>query len=104
LKNTDGPLPCPFGAVEFAHVVSRLKPAAAAWEQADPVNPILASMEFDLPLYAVQRLADGTWLVRSLMGDPLWPAVDIVAVVGEQTNIRRDPQSAASEAASAQVI
>ena len=39
---------------------------------------------FDLPLYAVQRLADGTWLVRSPMGDPLWPAVDVVAVVGAQ--------------------
>jgi hypothetical protein len=83
-------------------VASRLKPAAAAWEQADPVNPILASMEFDLPLYAVQRLADGTWLVRR--GDPLWPAVDILAVVGEQTDMRRDPQRAAAEAASAQVI
>jgi hypothetical protein len=31
-------------------------------------------MEFDLPLYAVQRLADGTWLVRTLMGDPILPA------------------------------
>ena len=61
-------------------------------------------MEFHLPLYAVQRLADGTWLVRSLMGDPLWPAVDVVAVVGAQTDIRRDPESAAAEAASAQVI
>jgi hypothetical protein len=59
-------------------------------------------MEFDLPLYAVQRLADG--LVRSPLGDALWPAVDVVAVVGEQTGIRRDPQSAAAEAASAQVI
>jgi hypothetical protein len=36
-------------------------------------------MEFDLPLYAVQRLADGTWLVRTQMGDPLWPPVDVVA-------------------------
>ena len=61
-------------------------------------------MEFDLPLNAVQRLADGRWLVRSPLGDPLWPAVDVVAVVGEQTDIRRDPQSAAAEAASAQVI
>jgi len=61
-------------------------------------------MEFDLPLYAVQRLADGQWLVRTQMGDPLWPAVDVVAVVGAQTDIRRDPQSAAAEAASAQVI
>ena len=61
-------------------------------------------MEFDLPLYAVQRLANGTWLVRTPMGDPLWPAVDVVAVVGAQTDIRRDPQSAAAEAASAQFI
>ena len=61
-------------------------------------------MELDLPLYAVQRLADGTWVVRALMGDPLWPPVDVVLVVGEQTDIRRDPQSAAAEAASAQVI
>src|SRR5262249_21313160 len=38
------------------------------------------------------------------MGDPLWPAVDVVAVVGAQTDIRRDPQSAAAEAASAQVM
>ena len=31
-------------------------------------------MEFDLPpLYAVQRLADGTWLVRTQMGDPILP-------------------------------
>ena len=49
---------------------------------ADYIEP----MELDLPLYAVQRLADGTWLVRSLMGDPLWPAVDVVAVVGAQTD------------------
>jgi hypothetical protein len=55
-------------------------------------------MEFDLPLYAVQRLADGSWLVRTQMGDPLLPAVDVVVVVGEQTDIRRDPQSAAAEA------
>ena len=43
-------------------------------------------MEFDLPLYAVQRLADGQWLVRTQMGDPLWLAVDVVAVVGAQTD------------------
>ena len=54
--------------------------------------------------YAVQRLADGCWLMRIQMGDPLWPPVDVVAVVGAQTDIRRDPQSAAAEAASAQVI
>jgi len=39
-----------------------------------------------LPLYAVQRLADGTWLVRTQMGDPLWPAVDVVGVIGELTS------------------
>jgi hypothetical protein len=42
-------------------------------------------MDF-LPLYAVQRLADGTWLVRTPMGDPLWPAVDVVAVLGAQAS------------------
>ena len=42
--------------------------------------------------------------MRTQVGDPLWPAVDVVAVVGAQTDIRRDPQSAAAEAASAQVI
>ena len=49
-------------------------------------NPILAFMEFHLPLYAVQRLADGTWLVRTQLGEPLWPAVDVVAVVGAPTS------------------
>src|SRR5262249_51947387 len=39
-------------------------------------------MEFHLPLYAVQRLADDQWLVRSPMGDPILPAVDVFAVVG----------------------
>jgi hypothetical protein len=46
-------------------------------------------MEFDLPLYAVQRLADGTWLVRSPLGDPLWPAVDVVAVIGVPASAAR---------------
>src|SRR5499433_3888967 len=59
---------------------------------------------FDLPLHAVQRLANGLWLVRTQMDDPILPAVDVVVVVGAQTDIRRDPQSAAAEAASAQVI
>ena len=53
-------------------------------------------MELDLPLYAVQRLADGTWLVRTLTGDPLWPAVDVVAVIGEQASAAPDPVSAVS--------
>jgi hypothetical protein len=43
-------------------------------------------MEFALPLYAVQHLANGQWLVRTPMGDPLWPAVDVVAVVGTPTS------------------
>ena len=46
-------------------------------------------MDFALPLYAVQRLADGTWLVRTLMGDPILPAVDVVAVVGAPTTFSR---------------
>ena len=74
-------------------MASRLKsrPAAAAWEQADPANPILASMEFDLPLYAVQRLANGTRLVRTQLGDPILPAVDVVAVVDEPTSAAPRP-------------
>jgi hypothetical protein len=49
-------------------------------------------MDFDLPLYAVQRLADGTWLVRSPMGDPLWPAaVDVVAVIDAQASAAPRP-------------
>ena len=85
-----------------SHVASRLKsrPAAAAWERADPAKP----MEFALPLFAVQCLANGQWLVRTQMGDPILPVVDVVVVVGAQTDIRRDPESAAAEAASAQVI
>jgi hypothetical protein len=47
---------------------------------------------FDLPLYAVQRLADGTWLVRSPMDDPLWPAaVDVVAVIDAQASAAPRP-------------
>jgi hypothetical protein len=45
----------------------------------------------DLPLYAVQRLADGTWLVRTQMGDPILPAVDVVAVLDEPTSAARRP-------------
>ena len=41
-------------------------------------------MELDLPLYAAQRLADGTWLVRTPMGDPILPAVDVVVVLASQ--------------------
>ena len=48
-------------------------------------------MELDLPLYAVQRLANGCWLVRTQMGDPLWPAVDVVAVIDEPTSAAPRP-------------
>ena len=60
-------------------------------------------MELDLPLYAVQRLADGTWLVRTQMGDPLWPAADVVAVVGAQASAAPRPARAARPLAGAQV-
>ena len=43
-------------------------------------------MEFNLPCYAVQRLADGQWLVRTRMGDPILPAADVVAVIGVQAS------------------
>jgi hypothetical protein len=48
-----------------------------------------------LPLYAVQRLADGCWLVRTQMGDPLWPAVDVVVVLDEPTSAAPRPARAA---------
>ena len=48
-------------------------------------------MEFHLPLYAAQRLANGQWLVRTLMGDPLWPAVDVVVVLDEQASALPQP-------------
>ena len=83
-------------------MASRLKsrPAAAAWEQADPANLILKCMEFDLPLYAVQRLANGTWLVRNPLGDPIWPAVDVVAVIDEQASAAPRPARVARPLAS----
>jgi len=52
-------------------------------------------MEFDLPCYAVQRLANGCWLVRTQMGDPLWPAVDVVVVLDEPTSAAPRPARAA---------
>jgi hypothetical protein len=55
------------------------------------------------PLYAVQRLADGTWLVRTQMGDPILPAVDVVAVVGAPTSAAPRPARAARPLAAAQV-
>jgi hypothetical protein len=57
-------------------------------------------MDFDLPLYAVQRLADGTWLVRTQMGDPILPAVDVVAVLGAPTSAAPRPARAARPLAS----
>jgi hypothetical protein len=50
---------------------------------------------FDLSLFAVQRLADGTWLVRSPLGDPLWPPVDVVVVLDEPTSAAPRPARAA---------
>jgi hypothetical protein len=50
-------------------------------------------MDFDLPLYAVQRLVN--WLVRTQMGDPILPAVDVVAVIGEQASAAPCPARAA---------
>jgi hypothetical protein len=91
-----------FDATDHATDFSFSVAANAATDFRAPQPPILSTMELcDLPLYAVQRLANGTWLVRSPIGDPILPAVDVVAVVGAQTDIRRDPQSAAAEAASA---
>jgi hypothetical protein len=34
-------------------------------------------------------LPNGQWLVRTQMGDPLWPAVDVVAVLGAQASAAR---------------
>jgi hypothetical protein len=55
-------------------------------------------MEFAFPLFAVQRLADGTWLVRSPMGDPILPAVDVVAVLDEPTSTAPRPANLDSKA------
>jgi len=43
----------------------------------------LELMDFDLPLYAVQRLADGQWLVRTQMGDPLL-ARPVLLLLGDE--------------------
>jgi hypothetical protein len=40
-------------------------------------------MNFDLPLYAVQRLASDHWLVRAPSADPCTPAVRVIAVLAE---------------------
>jgi hypothetical protein len=63
-------------------------PATAATNDVNGAlpNPILRLMELALPLFAVQRLANGQWLVRTQMGDPLWPPVDVVAVIDEQAS------------------
>jgi hypothetical protein len=60
-------------------------------------------MELDLPLYAVQRLPNGQWLVRTLMGDPIMPAVDVVVVLDEPTRAAPRPTLAARPLAGAQV-
>ena len=67
-----------FDATDHATDFSFSVAANAATDFRAPQPPILSTMELcDLPLYAVQRLADGTWLVRSPLGDPLWPPVDV---------------------------
>lgn len=43
----------------------------------------------EFPIFAVQRLPCGSWLVRALMGDPLLPAVVTVAVIETPSNRRR---------------
>src|SRR6516225_7097866 len=40
-------------------------------------------MWFDLPLYAVQRLAHGRWLVRAPDDDPCAPPARVIAVLEE---------------------
>jgi len=57
-------------------------------------NLYIIPMELDLPFYAVQRLANGRWLIRTQLGDPLLPPVNVVAVVGEQTGSSALPQPA----------
>jgi len=81
-----------FDATDHATDFSFSVAANAATDFRAPQPPILSTMELcDLPLYAVQRLADGTWLVRTPMGDPLWPAVDVVAMIGEQASALEPP-------------
>jgi hypothetical protein len=58
-------------------------------------------MEFDLPLFAVQRLADGTWLVRTQISDPILPPVDVVAVMGEPTSAAPSARAAFCQRAGA---
>jgi hypothetical protein len=43
----------------------------------------------ELPIFAVERLPCGSWLVRAPIGDPLLPAVCIVDVIDESEN--REP-------------
>jgi hypothetical protein len=40
-------------------------------------------MEFDLPLYALRRLASGHWLIRAPDSDPFMPALRCVAALEE---------------------
>jgi hypothetical protein len=40
-------------------------------------------MELDMPIFAVQRLASGQWLVRAPSDDPFLPAVAVVDVIGD---------------------
>jgi hypothetical protein len=42
-------------------------------------------MEPEPPIFSIQRLANGYWLVRAPTGDPILPAVTVAAVI-EQTS------------------
>jgi hypothetical protein len=48
-----------------------------------PARPLVARYATS---YAVQRLANGQWFVRTLMGNPIMPAVNVIAVVGAPTS------------------
>jgi hypothetical protein len=48
-------------------------------------------MEFDLPLYALQRTASDRWVVRALVpDDPYVPGAHIVAAIGDTGVVRRE--------------
>ena len=68
-----------------------------------PADPILSSWTL-----LCRCLRCSAWPTANGSCAPKWAPrflpVDVVAVVGAQTDIRRDPESAAAEAASAQVI
>jgi hypothetical protein len=59
------------------------------WPDFGPNQNSWPNTEFDLPLYAVQRLADGRWLVRAPTLDPVGPRVAVLP--------KAKPQGAAAE-------